>query len=138
MAADMFSKFKSTVDRSIAVVSVKTASSVEKSKIKTRIENFNEVAEKLTMEVGGDAYDLYIAGEADFSRLNEKFEAIREKRLEIEKLTEELDSIDERDKQVLGESAKAQAAQDSIICPGCGASFTEPVKFCRNCGTKIV
>lgn len=134
MASDAFQKLKSTVNRGITTISVKTSSSLEKSKIKTHIESLQRDIEKEFLYVGESAYKTWTNNENDYSGLQVNFETIQKKYKEIEELYAELAAIDERDNQILGNSAEITA---KCVCKNCGAQYENPVNFCRKCGTKI-
>lgn len=138
MAGDAFQKFKSTVNRGITTISVKTSSTLEKSKIKTHIESLNRDIEKDLTAVGDAAYKIWLSGNMDFSELVAKFEIIKDKCKEVEDLGVELSSIDERDNQILGNSAAEEPEETpkKFICTNCGTQYDAPVKFCRKCGKK--
>lgn len=148
MAGDTFQKFKSSFNRSVTAISIKTSSSLEKVKIKTHIESINSEIERLVATAGETAYTLWESGSLDLSSLNEQFSMIKQKKEEIAQLEIEYDSIDERDNQILGNQTPedvvapppAQPAAGpvaGIVCPNCGSNYATPVKFCRKCGTKL-
>jgi rubrerythrin len=137
MAADAFEKLKSSFNRGITTISVKTSSSLEKSKIKTHIESLTRDIERDIQQIGETAYKIWSDEEKDFTVLNERCAAVKSKKDEIEKLTEELESIDERDNQILGTTERPEEAAPKIICTNCGAQYETPVKFCRKCGNKM-
>lgn len=145
MAGDTFGKLKSSFSRSITTISIKTASSLEKMKIKTHIESICSEREKLIAAVGEAAYALWEAGCCDVSSLNEQFSVIRQKKEEIARLETEYAAIDQRDGQILGTQASKEAAaflaaeepMEGITCPSCGSSYVKQVRFCKVCGTRL-
>ena len=141
MAGDTLQKFKTSFNRGVTAISLKTSSSLEKVKIKSRIDSIKTEVERLVSNVGEAAYSIWNSGETDFSALNEQFSAIKQKREEIEQLQAEYASIDERDDQILGaSSAESPAPAEQVpgtVCPSCGASYSSPARFCRKCGQKL-
>lgn len=140
MAGDTFKKIKNTVNRGITTISIKTSSSLEKSKIKTHIDTLEKEVQKLLLTTGENAYSIWIDNGTDYHSLTDKFIVIKQKKAEIEQLRLELDSIDERDNQILGkntEYAREHREDDPIICPECGSEYVVTVKFCRKCGYKF-
>lgn len=138
--ADAFQKFKSSVNRGIATISVKSSSALEKSKIKTHIESLNRDLEKELMLIGDVAYKLWSDGNSDFSSLNTRFETVKGKLAEIESLKAELESIDERDNQILGNNnTQPEVLNEAAkyFCTQCGAQYETLPKFCRKCGNKM-
>lgn len=136
MAGDAFEKIKSSVNRGITTISVKTSSSLEKSKIKTHIDTLKRDIEKEISLIGDSAYKLWCEGVTDYSSLFPNMEKVKEKYAEIEKLNAQLSSIDERDSKILG-TDRDEAPVSKYICTNCGAQYDNPVNFCRKCGSKI-
>lgn len=145
MAIDKFQKFKSSFNRGVTTISIKTSSSLEKVKIKTHIESINLEIERLIATAGETAYTLWENNESDFSSLYEHFTLIKQKKEEIAQLEKEYDSIDERGNQILGTPSSDKTPVTSagseqvtgITCPNCGSNYAKPVKFCRKCGHKL-
>lgn len=139
MAGNVFQKLKSSVDRSVTTISIKTSSSLEKAKLRTHMDSLRNEINLLLAESGAEAYEIWKNGENDFFALNERFESIREKEAEIERLEQECAVIDERDAGILGtlRSFDDSAVSAEYICPECGAAYTSFVKFCRKCGTPM-
>ncbi len=144
MAGDTFQKLKSSINRGVTAINIKASSSLEKVKIKTHIESIKSDIEKLTAAAGQCAYTVWENGETDYSVLEEQFVLIKEKKAEIAQLEEEYNSIDDRDNKILGNTASEEPAAEvqgselfSITCPGCGSTYTTPVRFCRKCGCKL-
>lgn len=139
--ADAFENLKSAWNRGITTISVKTSSSLEKSKIKTHIDSLARDIEKDLQTAGEAAYKIWESGSEDFTPLYERFEATKRKQEEIARLNEELASIDVRDNQILGTATAAERQEEvaapKFACTNCGAQYDAPVKFCRKCGTKL-
>jgi rubrerythrin len=133
--ADAFSKIKSSLNRGITTISVKTSSTLEKSKIRTQIETLNNEIQKLYTEIGKTSYAKWCQADPDCTVLEQLFNDIKAKEENIAALNQELVSIDERDNQTLGTKEEKPVAQ--FTCPNCGAGYDSPVKFCRSCGTKM-
>ena len=146
MAGNAFQKFKSSFNRGVATISVKTSSSLEKVKIKTHIESIEKEIEHLISEIGEKAYEIWETNDNDFSVLGEKCLVVKQKKDEIIQLNEAYNSIDERDGQILGTSVNeenhevketAPISNESITCPNCGSVYIQSVKFCKKCGQKL-
>lgn len=142
MAGDAFQKFGDSMSRAITKISVKTSSSLEKSKIKMRIESLTKDVQKMLMDIGEEVYSLWLQGESSNHSLVEKLDAIKQKKAEIEQLTIQLNSIDDRDNEILG--TKAEAEQKVGVqppakpcCPNCGNECDSTAKFCRKCGSQL-
>jgi len=140
-----FSKLKSSLDRGITTISVKTSSSLEKAKVNTHIESLREEIRKLTYSVGETTYSMWASGEIDPAKLETILVAIREKEAEIESLNQELTNIDERAQKIFGSEEPAPAAPATpsaapagqIVCPNCGTIYETAVRFCRKCGQQL-
>lgn len=144
MAGDALQKFKTSFNRGVTAISLKTSSSLEKVKIKTHIDSITAEIDRLVSNVGTMAYSIWDSGETDFSVLNEQFSAIKQKREEIERLQAEYTAIDERDSQILGTSSAESPAPAApaeqipqLLCPNCGSSSSPSARFCRKCGQKL-
>ena len=137
--ADAFQSLKSALNRGITTINVKTSSSLEKSKIKTHIESLTRDIEREISAVGEAAYKLWSDGPQDFSPLESYFETIRSKYDEIARLNEQLNAIDDRDNQILGNTTQEvrEVVAPKFVCTNCGAQYENPVKFCRKCGNKM-
>lgn len=138
MAADKFSKIKSSLNRSVTAISLKTTSSLEKAKIKTHMDSIQGMIDRMIVAAGETAYSLWEQGATDYAPLYQQLAVIKQKKEEIKALQTEYAAIDERDKQILGTEAAAPAEQPVVVvCPGCGLRYAGPVKFCRQCGYKF-
>lgn len=142
MAGDTFQKLGDFMSRAIAKLSVKTASSLEKSKIKMHIESLTKDVQELLLEVGAEAYTLWLNQEPFILPLAEKLAIIKKKKSEIEQLSIELASIDDRDNEILGATAGGEQKEEVVVpqkpcCPNCGSERDPIAKFCRKCGHKL-
>ena len=142
MAGDAFSKFGDSMSRAITKISVKTSSSLEKSKIKMHIESLTKDVQKMLTDIGEEVYALWLNGESSNQSLAEKLEAVKQKKKEIELLSIELASIDDRDNEILGTKAEAEPKAEVAVpqkpcCPNCGSEHEPTAKFCRKCGHKL-
>ena len=134
--ADVFGKLKSSINRGITTISVKTSSSLEKTKIKTHIDTLEADIQKLLLASGELSFSIWNGESTDNDKLISYYESVKSKRAEIVELKTELSTIDERDSKILGAEEKEVPA-GGCSCQNCGAVFDEPVNFCRKCGSKI-
>lgn len=139
--ADAFEKFKSSINRGVAAVSVKTTASLEKAKIKAQIDTLSSDVQKMMPAVGEAFYLMWQRGDTDFSRLYEHLEVIRQKKEEIASLNAEYAAVDQRNNQIInsGEGAviTASAMVSGNVCPNCGTAYTDGARFCGKCGNKL-
>lgn len=142
MSGDAFQKFKYSTNRAITKISVKTSSSLEKSKIKMHIDSLTNDEQKMLTDIGEEVYSLWLRGESFNQALIEKLENVKQKKSEIEQLIVELNSIDDRDNEILG--TKVENVQqpevyfpEKIRCSSCGYECDATAKFCRKCGNQL-
>ncbi|MBR4308093.1 MAG: hypothetical protein IKT58_00715 [Oscillospiraceae bacterium] len=142
MANDGIKKFGDSMSRAFTKISVKTSSTIEKSKIRMHIENLEKDIQRIMSEIGEEVYALWSKDESINDSVIAKLEAVKGKKTEIEQLTEELSAIDDRDSQILGTKVdpqpqpQAEAAQ-VFYCPNCKSERDPAAKFCRKCGFKL-
>ena len=106
------------------------------------IESLTKDVQKMLTDIGEEVYSLWLNGEYSVQSLSEKLEEIRQKKDEIEQLSAELASIDDRDNAILGTKAEAEQKTESVApqkmcCPNCGSEYEPAAKFCRKCGYKL-
>lgn len=143
MAGDAFSKFGDSMSRAITKISVKTSSSLEKSKIKMHIESLTKNMQKMLMDVDEEVYALWLNGESSNQSLAEKLEAVKQKKNEIEQLSIELASIDDRDNEILSTKIEAEQNAEGVApykqcCSNCGSENESTAKFFRQCGNNYI
>ena len=141
MANDAFAKIKSSVNRGITTISVKTSATLEKTKIKTHIETLEKEIEKLYRNIGEMMYMQWVQGEFEGEVPKEGFELVKQKKQMIADLTAELATVDERNNQILGNTADAQVdsikTETKYVCSKCGTQYEVSTNFCRKCGNKM-
>ena len=142
MPGDVFKKIGDSMGRAVTKISVKTSSSLEKSKIKMHIDSLSKDVQKMLTEIGEGVYSLWLNGEGVNQDLLEKMKVVKQKKDEIEKLIAELNSIDDRDNEILGTTiANTQSdvieASNNPCCSNCGTEHDPVAKFCRKCGNKL-
>ena len=127
--AKFISNLKKEFDRSIAVVGAKSKEIIETTKIKNQIEELKELKRKTLQETGEIVYQMSLDpnynGEATMKEkcqsLADLDQQIKTKEIELKKLYQD-----------------TQEAAGKVVCESCGAVMPEDVKFCSNCGAKIV
>lgn len=134
MEHEAIQKIKSTVNRGITTISVKTASSLEKSKIKTHIETLENEVRSMIINIGECTFEIW-QSDADYEQISELCKTVAQKKSEIESLYQELSNIDSRDSKILGNQEDDKSLW--TVCPQCGAQYFNHVNFCRKCGTRL-
>lgn len=142
MANDAFQKIKDSTNRAFTKISVKTSSTLEKSKIKLHMDTLSRDVQALMTDVGENLYVLWEQGNPSYEALAVKLNAIKQKKQEISELAAELTAIDARDNEILGtkpavEPQPVVSDPNKSYCPGCGAEYTPGAKFCGKCGQKL-
>lgn len=143
MANDAFEKIKSSFNRGITSISVKTSSSLEKGKINTYIDSLENEIKKLKYDLGEEVFRAYIEEDEERDKINAFCSKIKESYDNIDEAKKEIEAIDERDRKIFGEEERAQNSgvpveEGSVIfCDKCGARYEEKVNFCRKCGNKL-
>ena len=85
MEHEAIQKIKSTVNRGITTISVKTASSLEKSKIKTHIETLENEVRSMIINIGECTFEIW-QSDADYEQISELCKTVAQKKSEIESL----------------------------------------------------
>ena len=98
-----------------------------------RLVDLQKEIEKTYTSLGESLYLEWLKVDIDHAVFTERLENIRAKKEEIDNLKMQLNSIDDRDNQILGNGGD----KNPLICSRCGAQFTNPVKFCGKCGSKM-
>ena len=142
MAVEALEKLKSSINRSVTAINVKTSSTLEKAKLKTQIDTIQNEVQRMMTAVGEAVYLMWQKEDKDLSKLDQHLEVIRQKKAEIAALEEEIAAIDQRNQQILGDGNTeipviAEAAPANI-CTACGTPCPEGAKFCRACGNKLI
>lgn len=135
--ADPLQKIKSSFNKGITTITVKTSSTIEKTKLSTHIYKLKEDILSLYTRYGQDSYKKYKnVGNVTDESLKEIFKNIEEKENTIRSLLNEIKKIDEQNNEILGNSQNTMN-QSKFYCSNCGASYSTKVNFCRKCGKKI-
>ena len=140
MSQETLQRLKSSLNRSVATISLKTSSTLEKAKLQTHMESIYTEVQQMISTAGEMAYGVWQHGDTEYTEIGTLFLAIQEKRHEIELLQAQIQSLHDREKQILGAAAmeRITPVEDAEqICPNCGEHYLNAVKFCRNCGQKL-
>lgn len=130
--ADSFEKIKNKINKGMVTVSSKTTSTIEKTKIKTRIASVQNDIELMYASLGDLTYKMWINNDHNFGNFDEKCNMIKAKQEELARLNDEIRQVEEKEKQTIEEASAYR-----VFCSNCGAEYDHPVKFCAKCGNKI-
>ncbi len=120
---------KKELDKGIAVVGAKSKEIIETTKIKKQIEELKELKIRTLQETGEIVYQMSL----DQNHNSE--EAIKENCQSLADLDQQIQAKEVELKKIY---QAVQEAAGKTICESCGAAVVEGVKFCSNCGTKII
>lgn len=127
--AKFIKNLKKEFDKSIAVVGAKSKELIETTKIKNQIEELKEVKRRTLQETGEIVYQMSLD-----SNYNGDV-AIKEKCQSLAELDQQIQAKEMELKKLYQDT---QEAAGKVICQSCGAVMEEGVKFCSNCGAKII
>ena len=156
---------KSTFNKGVTALNVKTTALLETAKLKTHIGTLNSEIDRLTVDLGRAVYQAWLAGAP--AETEPLCESIREKQLEIEELQQKMKEIEQEGKRILGAKEAKNPAAPSVLpppvppvppvsavppvppvppaapapvsfqCPACGALYSSAINFCTRCGSKM-
>ncbi len=120
---------KKEFDKGVAVVGAKSKEIIETAKIRSQIEELKEIKNRTLQETGEIVYrmslDQNYNGETEIKAkcqsLSDLDQQIQTKEIELKKIYQE-----------------TQEAAGKSVCESCGAVMDEGVKFCSNCGAKVI
>jgi len=132
-------KLKDGVDKGVATVGANSKAMVEKSKVKTAINNLEGERKQLCQLLGQKIYDTYTETaeiNADESVTSFIFEITKRVEL-IKEQNEEMARIEEELNRVVGSGQPAaMPPQDGLSC-SCGRINSATAKFCAGCGSPM-
>lgn len=128
----MLEKFKQTIDKGVATVSVKSNEFIEITKLKTQNATLEKEIDLLKKQLGAAYYGRWKAKEIDADSFEELCSEIQAKEEMIAANLEKIETLQKENEQILG----AQSQGDTIAC-ACGKVNSSSAKFCINCGSKL-
>ena len=114
--ADTFDRLKSKFNKGVVTVSSKTTSTIEKTKIKTRISTVQNDIELIYGSLGEMVYKMWLNNDHNFNYFDEKCNMIKAKQDEIEKLNEEIRVVEEKEKQAIDAAEAEVENMDNASC----------------------
>jgi hypothetical protein len=125
-----------TLNKGVAVVGTGSKSMVEKTKVKTVINNMEAERKQLAELLGMKMYEMYTQNESSVTDKDMiSFITEIEKRINvIGEQREELKRIDEEMSKLTGHKVDVDGAEKTCTC---GQAMSENAKFCAKCGTQI-
>ncbi len=135
MMDEFIKNLKKEFEKGVAVVGAKSKEIIETTKIKSQIEDLEKTKRQLLQETGEIVYQMSL----DHNYNGE--EAIKEKCQLLTGLDQQIKTKKIELKEVHHEAHEAHEAQEAIgktVCESCGAVMEDGIKFCSNCGARIV
>jgi NADH pyrophosphatase NudC (nudix superfamily) len=129
----MLEKFKKTIDKSVATVSVKSNEFIEVTKLKTQNTSLEKEIDLLKKQLGAAYYNHWKTGAVDATSFEELCIDVQNKENTINGNLNKIESLQNENEQILG----SQSQGDAIIC-SCGKSNSSTAKFCIGCGNKLI
>lgn len=134
----MLEKLKSSIEKGVAAVSVKSESLVESSRVRTAISNTQRNMDEAIRQLGVSFYNSWVSADLDVDKLKAECERIKAMADEIENHKARLEKIKEEENQILGNQKKATPEPGkSNFCTGCGKRLDPGARFCNECGTQV-
>jgi NADH pyrophosphatase NudC (nudix superfamily) len=137
---DFLNRLKKEINKGITVVSAKSKEMMDTAKINNQITELTDHRNRLLMEIGQLVYLMSLAcgtlqetpsddetGDRT-AQISEKCEMVAELEQQIEAREVELKKLKTDTQESLGKA----------ICESCGAAMDVDVKFCSNCGARMV
>lgn len=128
----MLEKFKQTIDKGVATVSVKSNEFIEITKLKTQNTTLDKEIDLLKKQLGAAYYGQWKAKQVNPEAFEDICSEISAKEETIESNLEKIDALQRENEQILG----VQAQGGTVEC-SCGKVNSSTAKFCISCGSKL-
>lgn len=126
--SDFFDNLKNKLSQSVTVVSAKSKSTLEITKIYAQVESMKKQKKELIDELGMLVYDMYAHSTFDKEKIDHKYRTIADLDNEIAQKKNQIEKIKLEEQKIISSTPK-------IVC-SCGNTLTVDMEFCNNCGTK--
>ena len=135
----MLERLKSTFDKGVTAVSVKSESIVESSRVRMGIATAQKKMEDAIHALGETFYRDWSANALNMDALQAECERIRAIGEEIENLKLRLEQIKAEEEKFLGAQKKPAPAESGnfVFCSKCGKRLDASARFCDECGAQI-
>lgn len=129
---------KNSFSKGLTTINVKASNFMEENKLKTYITTLETEIEQLKKSVGEKVYQGYVNQDFALDNVQAELDEIKEKYVQIQKTTTEIEGLSMREKEILGKASVAGAELEStLFCSQCGAGCKAGYKFCEKCGNKL-
>lgn len=127
--SSVFKKFKKSIDKSVATVSVKSNTLLEINKIKLHMDSLREKIISKKVELGETVYNLYIDGVPYNTVVETICEEVKDLNAQIVEKEKEIEATKEQEEAILGSAERDNTCE-------CGKEIPEGHGFCTHCGKK--
>lgn len=128
--ADLFTKFKKSIDKGVATVSVKSSSMIEINKINVHMNSLTGKIANKKVELGETVYNMYVENNPNQEVIEAICEEIVSLNHQYKEKAKEIEKIKQEEVEILGTD------KTEIKC-SCGQIVPEGYSFCTSCGAKI-
>ena len=128
----MLEKFKQTIDKGVATVSVKSNEFIEITKSKTQNATLEKEIDLLKKQLGAAYYSQWKSKLVETSTFEDLCDEIKTKEETIGSNLEKIETLQRENEQILG----TQSQNGTVIC-ACGKVNSSAAKFCLSCGHKL-
>lgn len=128
----MLGRFKQTIDKGVATVSVKSNEFIEITKLKTQNTALEKEIDSMKQQLGAAYFSQWKADRLETDSLGELCAEIKAKEDLIADNLEMIDTLQRKNEEILG----AKPEEGEIVC-ACGKPNSPTAKFCINCGSKL-
>lgn len=128
--ADLFTKFKKSIDKGVATVSVKSSSMIEINKINVHMSSLTGKVASKKAELGETVYNMYVENNPNQEVIEGICEEILSLNHQYKEKEKEIEKIKQEEVEILGTD------KTEIKC-SCGQVVPEGYSFCTSCGAKV-
>jgi hypothetical protein len=136
---DFLNRIKKEINKGITVVSAKSKELVDTAKINNQITELTDQKAKTLQEIGQLVYQMSLAtGDNSDAPSGDKPNSEAQITAKCQLITELNQQIVEKELGLKKLRTDTQETMGKTICESCGAAMEENVKFCSNCGARMV
>ncbi len=129
---------KDSFSKGLTTINVKASNFMEENKFKTHISTLESEIASLKSSIGEKIYQGYINEAISLESVAEELALVKEKYATISKINEEIENLNTKEKEILGNTAVNNMQQGGVqFCGQCGAPYKTGYKFCEKCGNKL-
>jgi NADH pyrophosphatase NudC (nudix superfamily) len=136
---DFLKRIKKEINKGITVVSAKSKELVDTAKINNQIAELIDQKNQTLQEIGLIVYQMSLAtGDNNDASTGDGPNSETQIAVKCELITELNQQIEEKELELKKIRTDMQETLGKAICESCGAAMAEDLKFCSNCGARMV